>query len=288
MLVFLALTDTPPTRKELARLFWPNSESRNARQSVRQTLSILRRTVDPDLFSDDDPVKLTPGAIGTDVDQLREALEKEDVETAEALWRGRSMQDFALPDAPQWTRWVETREMALESALVQLLATEAEVLRQRGEVDEAIRRLEKAIGIDPYREGLHSLWWTCTSKRAAHEGSALDRTRPRAPRPRDAGRGGHGRAHGAAIAAQGGVGERRYRTRPRTSHRTRGTQREMAALLDTWRQAERGVPQVAVLTGPAGIGKTRLTEELAEVVRAEARPCSLLRQSATNAVWSGD
>jgi DNA-binding SARP family transcriptional activator/KaiC/GvpD/RAD55 family RecA-like ATPase len=271
VLVFLALTDTAPTRKELARLFWPGAEPGNARQSVRQTLSILRRALDPDLFESDDPVRLTPGAIETDVDRLGEALAEDDVETSESLWRGRFMQEFALSDAPEWTRWVEAREMALETALVQLLATEAEVLRQRGETDLAIARLEKAIGIDPYRQGLHSdlVDLHLDSGRLTKAAHAIGRARemlgPETP----------------AVTDMAERMARRLRLREVSDSReTRaaaaelrtelvGRTREMAILLDTWRKAAGGVPRVAVLTGPAGIGKTRLTEELAEVVRAE-------------------
>ena len=284
VLVFLALTDTPPTRKELARLFWPGSEARNARQSVRQTLSILRRGVAPDLFSSDDPVRLTPGLLQTDLDELRQAIEEGEVEAAETLWRGRLMQEFALPDAPEWTRWVEAREMALEAAMVQLLATDAEALRQRGEPDAAIARLQAAIGIDPYRERLHSdllylfLETGRTSKAAAaigrarellgsdseaveHMAARLDR------RLRRTDEGGNGAANGHANGRVNGLDHD-----PSAELRTElvGRTREMSALLGSWRLAVRGAPAVVVLTGPAGIGKTRLTEELADLTEGES------------------
>jgi DNA-binding SARP family transcriptional activator len=45
VLVYLAHATSPPSRAELARLFWPNSEPSKARHSVRQTLSLLRKVV---------------------------------------------------------------------------------------------------------------------------------------------------------------------------------------------------------------------------------------------------
>ena len=48
-----------------------------------------------------------------------------------------------------------------------------------------------------------------------------------------------------------------------------GRDRELALLLRAYGQAEHGEPRVVVLVGEAGIGKSRLVEELATRVRAD-------------------
>jgi class 3 adenylate cyclase len=54
-----------------------------------------------------------------------------------------------------------------------------------------------------------------------------------------------------------------------------GRDQELALLLERWRQAQGGEGQVVLLTGEAGIGKSRLTEALVETIVAE--PHFLLR-----------
>jgi class 3 adenylate cyclase/tetratricopeptide (TPR) repeat protein len=50
-----------------------------------------------------------------------------------------------------------------------------------------------------------------------------------------------------------------------------GRDQELALLLERWRQAKSGEGQVVLLTGEAGIGKSRITEALVEQVAAEPR-----------------
>ena len=54
-----------------------------------------------------------------------------------------------------------------------------------------------------------------------------------------------------------------------------GRDQELALLLERWRQARGGEGQLVLLTGEAGIGKSRITEAVIEAVAAE--PHSLIR-----------
>ena len=70
------------------------------------------------------------------------------------------------------------------------------------------------------------------------------------------------------------VGERPISSRfeaVRGQHLTRfvGREHEIALLLDRWHQARGGEGQVVLLSGEAGIGKSRITQELTQRVRAE-------------------
>ena len=50
-----------------------------------------------------------------------------------------------------------------------------------------------------------------------------------------------------------------------------GRDQELALLIERWRQAKTGEGQVVLLTGEAGIGKSRITEALVETRRAASR-----------------
>ena len=54
-----------------------------------------------------------------------------------------------------------------------------------------------------------------------------------------------------------------------------GRDQELALLIERWRQAKSGEGQVVLLTGEAGIGKSRITEALIETAAGE--PHFLLR-----------
>ncbi len=50
-----------------------------------------------------------------------------------------------------------------------------------------------------------------------------------------------------------------------------GRDQELALLLERWRQAASGEGQVVLLTGEAGIGKSRIAEALVETVEQASR-----------------
>ena len=71
-----------------------------------------------------------------------------------------------------------------------------------------------------------------------------------------------------------GLGERTLESRfaARRSGGARpivGRDQELALLLERWRQARAGEGQLVLLTGEAGIGKSRITEALIEAIAAE-------------------
>ena len=58
-----------------------------------------------------------------------------------------------------------------------------------------------------------------------------------------------------------------------------GRESEVALLLERWAQSQAGLGQVVLLSGEAGIGKSRLVEGLRERVVGEGMPCLVLRCS---------
>lgn len=272
VLVYLAHEGSPPSRTDLARLFWPDSEPARARQSVRQTLSLIRKVLGEDAFASEDPVKLRPGAVDSDVRAFLEALRDGEVEAADALWRGPFGDGLALADAPEWTHWLEDRQLALEGRLCETLTAAAEAARFRSDAgagetaEEAIGFLRRAIEIDPYRERPRAVLVDLLEKQgrpdeAANElaearralGEETPGLRALAARVDDARRRRYAAGEADPAAGLGGIFV--------------GRAAEMGRLLGAWARVEEGVPATAIVSGPAGIGKTRLASEVAEHAR---------------------
>ncbi len=272
VLVYLAHEASPPSRVDLARVFWPDSEPARARQSVRQTLSLIRKVLGDDAFSSDDPVKLRPGVVASDVREFLEALRDGEVEAADALWRGPFGEGLALADAPEWTRWVEERQLALEGRLCAGLTAAAEAARFRTDegaketTEEAVRLLRRAIAIDPYRERPRTVLADLLLKLGRLDEAAHEIAEARRALDDDT---ESLRTLEARVEAER---RRRYATgeagpAPGLSGVFVGRTEEMGRLLGAWARVEQRVVTTAIVEGPAGIGKTRLSRELADHVR---------------------
>ena len=267
VLVYLAHATSPPSRAELARLFWPNSEPSKARHSVRQTLSLIRKVIGEEAFASDDPVRLRPGAIATDTEKLLDELREGGIEAADRLWRGTFAEGLVLGDAPEWNRWVEERQLALEHRLCEGLTSEAEAARFRTDAGaesttaDAIRLLRRALTIDPYRERPRVVLTDLLVKQGKLDEAADEIAEARRALGEDTDelqrlerlieaevrrRYAAGDAGPAVALADLFVG--------RTD--------EMSRLIGAWARAEEGVPVTAIVEGPAGMGKTRLCREL--------------------------
>jgi len=62
LLVYLAVTRRPQPREALARLLWGDLADADAKNNLRQTLSSLRRSLEPYLLIDRNTVGLNPAA----------------------------------------------------------------------------------------------------------------------------------------------------------------------------------------------------------------------------------
>jgi len=272
VLVYLAHATSPPSRAELARLFWPNSEPAKARHSVRQTLSLIRKVVGEEAFASDDPVRLRPGAITTDTEELLDALREGEIEAADRLWRGTFADGLVLGDAPEWNRWVEERQLALEHRLCEALTTEAEAARFRTDAgaatttEDAIRLLRRALTIDPYRERPRVVLADLLVKQGKLDEAADEIAEARRALGEDTDELQRlERLIEAEVRRRYAAGD--ADAAPALGELFVGRTAELGRLIGAWARAEQGMVVTAVVEGPAGIGKTRLSRELAAHVR---------------------
>jgi DNA-binding SARP family transcriptional activator len=276
LLAHLALVERPRPRDVLAELLWPEHDAEHARGALRRTLSTLRSTIGPEAVeATRDRVSLVRGpALEIDVDRFRELAAAGELEAAIAQFRGELLEGFGLRDAPAFEDWqrgesdalrrelaavlgshVEaTGDLALarrwleldplhepaHRALIRLYARAGDRAAALGQYRECVRTLSRELGVPPLAETtrLYEAISEGTLERPADAGVA---PAPAPPAPRAAPLVGRGEDRRALIELHRGIG---------------------------------ADGRVAVLEGEAGIGKTRLAEEL--ISDARQRGAALL------------
>ncbi len=129
LLAYLALhPDRSAGRDVLASLLWGERFDENARQSLRQALTSLRKTLSEagaaPLFADRRSVGLLPGAVICDAWDFALHEEQGGVEgrrAAAALWRGPLLDGVEMP-AAGYREWVEAARRAWVSRAARFLA----------------------------------------------------------------------------------------------------------------------------------------------------------------------
>ena len=123
LLAFLIVSrDGRVSRDDLATLLWSNSGSEQARQSLRQCLSVLRRTMDLAsaawLKVSVNAVALLSGdALATDIAELRrleQSTKREELVRADELFRGEFISGLNLCGEP-FEDWVATERERFQS-----------------------------------------------------------------------------------------------------------------------------------------------------------------------------
>lgn len=146
-------------RRRLAFIFWPRGTESAARRNLRQYLHRIRRAleqVDPDttlLDANDNYVKINPGSeLWLDVDAFRSALRPEarldELQQAVSLYTGDLLEDI-------YEEWCQAERQALHRQYIDLLDRLSGLLRQAGRLEEAITTVEKWILTEPYDETAH-------------------------------------------------------------------------------------------------------------------------------------
>ncbi|HEX6913435.1 MAG TPA: hypothetical protein VF142_23725, partial [Longimicrobium sp.] len=107
-------------RDTLLALFWPESDQERARNSLRQALHQLRRSLGDDVVvgRGDREVGLDPETFWCDAAAFDEAVREGRHEDALKLYRGDLMPGFFIEDAPEAERWLEEERARRRRAAV--------------------------------------------------------------------------------------------------------------------------------------------------------------------------
>jgi adenylate cyclase len=148
----------PPARATLTNLFWGARFEDQARQSLRQAVSKLRKTLNQDgqevLWTDAELVGLNPDLIEVDLIQfetLAQSAVAEDLFQAEALCSTSFLQGLSINEE-MFDDWLLAERSRISGLVCNVLSKTADLRVIDGNSSEAIETVQKLISYDPLRE----------------------------------------------------------------------------------------------------------------------------------------
>jgi DNA-binding SARP family transcriptional activator len=263
LLAYLALEPGPHSRESLASLLWGESDDDSARTSLRQALMHLREILGDTIRADRTSVSLA-GPVACDALEFLSTVHSEPRRAAE-YDVPRFFADVSLRGAPAFEEWLDRTRHHLLRRYQEALRVAARDAVARSRWREAMDLADRWLIADPLAEEamgvlMESLY--CQGSR----GSALARYRDfRELLRREIGSApGEGLAELARqleIAAGMVDADDEPATPLRFESDLVGREEQWAALTGALAAAASEGPQVILLEGEAGIGKTRLAEE---------------------------
>ncbi|HVK57100.1 MAG TPA: BTAD domain-containing putative transcriptional regulator [Burkholderiales bacterium] len=160
LLAYLALAGgRPQSRDKLAAVLWTDSASEQARTSLRQSLTVIRKVLgdagERMLRTDTGAVALT--GIGVDVAAFenfaREAT-PESLAQAEKLYRGDLLDGFHAGE-PTFDDWMSAERERLRGLVLSILTKLLAHHEQSGATERAIEYATRLIALDPLQEAVH-------------------------------------------------------------------------------------------------------------------------------------
>lgn len=154
----LAVSNRIVSRDRLLGLLWGDRGEAQARHSLSQALTALRRTFGNEaIVADRDAVSVDPHAIDIDAEMFRDLIARDDVaalKQALSLLRGPVLHDFGLR-GPEFEDWLAAERRRFQSLGTDAALRLAALASAQG--DEAVARdaLAKALLLDPVSEAAH-------------------------------------------------------------------------------------------------------------------------------------
>jgi DNA-binding SARP family transcriptional activator len=281
LLAYLLLhADAPQLRQHVAFIFWPDSSEAQARTNLRKQIYHLRHALpQPDRYlnADSKNVQWQPDAPFTlDVAQFEAQLAR--AKEAEASGEQQAERDaFAAAVAlykgdllpGSYDDWVLTERERLSQQFIAALERLILLCEEGRDYQAGIEYAQRLLRHDPVHEAsyrrlmrLHALNGDrARALRAYHTcATILERELGVEPSAQTQ------EAYQRLLRMEARPAQRRRRV---TASSLVGRDREWSQLQTAWRAASRGQPQMVLLTGDPGIGKTRLAEEMLNWARRQ-------------------
>jgi DNA-binding SARP family transcriptional activator len=295
LLAYLAVTGRGVSRDALAGLLWPNTAPDRARSALRRTLSTLRAALgDRWLVTERDIVALDATGVALDLARIRELVDEVGAHEHQGrpacagchaklmgavdLARGAFMEGFGLRDSAAFDDWQQLVADDVSREVAALLDLVADDLSARGDHPQALAVARRRLSLQPLHEPAHRQLIRLLAA-SGDRSAALEQYRE-CVRALDRELGVHPLAETTELyhAILDGTLESWSVVPDRPPVETAGPTPERYPLVgrDTALATLTGLldrietdGRLAVIVGEAGIGKTRLAEELL----AHARAC---------------
>lgn len=285
LLAYLALhREAPQPRRQIAFLLWPDSAEPQALTNLRNLIHQLRHTLpNPDGYLDNGGPTLqwrADGACTLDVAAFEHALAQADMAAQSRPEALRATLEAAivayggdlLPTC--YDEWIVPIRERLRQGYLGALARLITLLEAQRAYPEAIGYAQRLIQLEPLHEAvylqllrLHALNGDRASAIATYHACAEALQRELAVEPGQPLREAYARLHNDMSAHEPAVG-------PIPGPALVGRSAAWRQLLQIWRAAATGRPQLLILSGEAGIGKTRLAEEALQWVARQGYPAA--------------
>jgi DNA-binding SARP family transcriptional activator/tetratricopeptide (TPR) repeat protein len=281
LLAYLVLhAGAPQLRRHLAGLFWPDTTDAQARTNLRRELHRLRHALpDADAFLDVDATTLRwREDADADVDVItfqHSAAEAEAARRADGTdgflrAAERAVSAYGGDLLPGlYEDWVQPERDRMRHTCVGLLDRLASELQARGQFHLALRHARRRIEVEPLEEAGYRLVMTLEAEsgdraaalRTFHRcTSVLERELGAAPSPETLA------VHGGLVSHP--ISAERDRATP-TAPPLVGRTEELDVLRSMWSQGGPSQPLVVLVAGEAGLGKSRVVQEVAAEVERE-------------------
>ena len=275
ILALLAVERRPFARDELAAMLWPEADDESAHGALRRTLSVLRASLGNRwLLVDRSSVALDPAEAWIDLVALRAASSAADAATlrrAMELVRGAFLAGFALRDAPDFDDWRAIHTSAVDRAVADLLDRLADAAEAERDTAGAVTAATRRVELDPLDEPAQRRLMSLLARAGDRSGAIRAYRACVAILERELGV--------APLAETTELYEaiRDARVGPLTATREAsvppaasrlpfvGREAEITRVLDALASATVD-GRVALVVGEAGIGKSRLSETVGELV----------------------
>lgn len=270
LVVYLARSPTRSrTRDHLIGILWPEKEQSAARHSLREAVRVLRKVIGDGMVVEGDQVRLLPECLELDTDQLEQARDARDWKTAAGLVAGDFLEGFSVPESSAFEDWLASERLFWQRRAVDVLVQRAEALIAAGDPMQAGDAAHRALALAPTSEGAVRAAMRAAALGADQAGAlgtfdrfaaALRETgaQPSGSLQQLADRIRRERSWKLPVSVQGSPDRAGGRRLPLS-----GRERELDQLVALLARVERdGTAAVAVIEGDAGLGKTRLAEEL--------------------------
>ena len=148
-------------RDKLSTLLWPETSDNQARQSLRVALVALRRalpaTRPPILVAEGESLAITASAVDVDVAAFERCIEEgtpDALAEAARLYQGDFLEGFRVTE-PLFEDWLRTERARLHELALEGLARLLQHQRAAGPTDAAIRTCLRLLALDPLQEPVH-------------------------------------------------------------------------------------------------------------------------------------